>query len=279
MSQRIKTAVICLIIFIPILIFADTIVFNAAIALLSAVAMFEAVRTVGGKSKNIYMPFAMIFAAVLPFLVLLKNYEKCLIIAVISYSMIIFVIYLLTYKKSDFKETAAIYFISFYVALLFLTLLLTARSEIGKLGLYFVFIGAWVTDTFAYFSGVLFGKHKLCPEISPKKTIEGSLGGTAFCMIAFVIYYLIIHSVFITRAGTTVLYQNNTALNCIIFAAFGIIISIVSQMGDLFASLVKRHYGIKDYGNIFPGHGGVLDRFDSVLFAAPVVYIFLTLFI
>jgi len=116
-----------------------------------------------------------------------------------------------------------------------------------------VFIGAWVTDTFAYFTGMLLGKHKLIPDVSPKKTVEGSIGGTLFCAVAFVVFGVITNTWFGTDA------------NFLLLAIGGVFIAVIAQIGDLIMSVIKRHYGIKDYGKIFPGHGGMLDRFDSVL--------------
>ena len=131
----------------------------------------------------------------------------------------------------------------------------------GKYIYLLAFLGAWVCDTFAYFVGKFFGKHKLIPEISPKKTIEGSIGGMAFTVGAFALYALIVNSAFDTNLSYVKL--------CII----GLVLSVVSQIGDLIASSVKRQNDIKDYGNLFPGHGGVLDRFDSVMLTAPTLFI------
>ena len=127
-----------------------------------------------------------------------------------------------------------------------------------------VFIGAWITDIFAYFTGVLFGKHKLCETISPKKTIEGSVGGILFCALAFVLF-----TVFALDTEVTL-------WKCAVLAGAGVIISIVSQIGDLSMSLIKRHYGIKDFGKIFPGHGGMLDRFDSIIAVALTLFILIS---
>lgn len=121
---------------------------------------------------------------------------------------------------------------------------------------WYIFIISMVTDTFAYFSGYFFGKHKLSPKLSPKKTIEGAIGGIIFCTFACFLYSYFYH---------------NDVINIIIpFAIFG---SIVSQIGDIFASAFKRQMNIKDYGHIIPGHGGILDRADSIIFTASYVYI------
>ena len=110
---------------------------------------------------------------------------------------------------------------------------------------------------------MLFGKHKLIPSVSPKKTIEGSLGGIFFCIIGCIVYGYVIKAVSGGEAEIHVAF----------LALLGLIISVVSQVGDLIFSLIKRRYDIKDYGFIFPGHGGVLDRFDSVIATAPLILI------
>jgi len=122
-----------------------------------------------------------------------------------------------------------------------------------------------VTDTFAYFSGRLFGKHKLIPAVSPKKTVEGSVGGTLFAVILTVLYGFVIGQV------------SEATPNYIALAVVALVVSLLSQCGDLVMSLVKRRFGIKDYGKLFPGHGGVLDRFDSVVITAPTLYFLITL--
>ena len=139
----------------------------------------------------------------------------------------------------------------------------------GKYIYLLVFIGPWVSDTFAYFCGRLFGRHKLIPEVSPKKTVEGSIGGILFTALGCVIYGVIINTMLDSPVSLT--YGS--------LAVTGAIVSVISQIGDLAASLIKRNYGIKDYGFIFPGHGGVLDRFDSVLLTAPILLIVSSLLI
>ena len=101
--------------------------------------------------------------------------------------------------------------------------------------------------------GRAIGRHKLIPEVSPKKTVEGSIGGTFFCVLSFVAFGLVVDTFF------------NMNANLIFLAISGAFVAVVAQMGDLIMSLIKREYGIKDYGKLFPGHGGVLDRFDSIL--------------
>ncbi|WP_129597001.1 phosphatidate cytidylyltransferase [Anaerophilus nitritogenes] len=128
--------------------------------------------------------------------------------------------------------------------------------------IWMIFIVAFSTDTFAYFSGYLLGSKKLCPTISPKKTIEGAIGGVLGSVIISAWFgYYVIPQIFI---------------HCIIIGFIG---SILGQIGDLTASIFKRYTGIKDYGKLMPGHGGVLDRFDSILFTGPVVYYYMIFFL
>ena len=149
--------------------------------------------------------------------------------------------------------------------------LLTALIRIltMDIGIYVIlipFIVAFMSDAGAYFVGLRFGKHKLAPVISPKKTIEGSVGGVVGATVLLVIY------------GIAVSSLTDTTLSVPLCIAVGIFGAVLGQVGDLSFSIVKRKSGIKDYGKIFPGHGGVLDRFDSVIFVAPVVELLLHLF-
>ena len=123
----------------------------------------------------------------------------------------------------------------------------------GAALLFVALIGAWATDIFAYLVGVTVGKHKLCPAISPKKTVEGSIGGPVFCLLGFVLYGFIMQKCC------------DLSPHYLMLAIAGAAVALVSQMGDLTASLLKREHNVKDYGRIMPGHGGVMDRFDSII--------------
>jgi phosphatidate cytidylyltransferase len=144
----------------------------------------------------------------------------------------------------------------FYITFLLSFVILIRNKTNGNILIWLVFISSWGCDTFAYFTGKLFGKHKLTEKISPKKTIEGSIGGS--------LGVLLISWSFVYFFNLNYLY---------ILVCF--IASIFSQFGDLAASAIKRNTSLKDYGIILPGHGGFLDRFDSVLFAAPIIYFLL----
>lgn len=140
-------------------------------------------------------------------------------------------------------------------------------TDNGWVLLIFAFILIWVNDIFAYLTGSAIGRHKLCPRISPKKTIEGSIGGAVFTML---------FAYFINRFVLNVFFFENYINNIeVIFLALGVV--IFGTLGDLTESMMKRHAGVKDSGNIIPGHGGILDRFDATFMAMPFVFIYLLL--
>ena len=139
------------------------------------------------------------------------------------------------------------------------------RENFGLWHVWFVFIAAWGSDTGAYFVGRTIGKRKLAPKLSPKKTVEGAIGGIIIAAGLLVLYGFILNSQNIFNLTTT---------DYIALGIFGATGAVLGQAGDLFASSIKRRIGIKDYGKIIPGHGGVLDRFDSILFTAPATLIF-----
>jgi len=172
------------------------------------------------------------------------------------------ILFTLKHEKVSPQDVMVNIFGFFYVGVLLSNVYLVRAHEFGTYFVWFIFISAWACDTCAYFSGMLFGKHKLAPALSPKKTIEGAIGGTVGAAIIGGIYGHFIS----VDAGV-----NLVVLGSII----GLIGAILAQFGDLSASAIKRHIGIKDYGSLIPGHGGILDRFDSVIFTAPLVYLIL----
>jgi phosphatidate cytidylyltransferase len=155
-----------------------------------------------------------------------------------------------------------------YIPFLLSFAVMTRNLERGFEYLWLILIGSVITDIFAYFTGVTIGKNKIIPHISPKKTVEGSIGGAAGCMLFMILY------------GAFVISKvSEMAIPIYHFAVIGLICGVVAQLGDWAASAIKRNTGIKDFGNLIPGHGGIMDRVDSILFVAPFVYIYISLFI
>lgn len=155
-----------------------------------------------------------------------------------------------------------------YPGMAFMSLILLYDAEIyGKYLLIFTLFATWATDTFAYFTGLALGKNKLCPRVSPKKTVEGSIGGVLGSLIIGILVGMVFTRFYKLEIG----YLHYTIIS--------LLCGITSQMGDLSASSIKRFCNIKDFGRILPGHGGILDRFDSILFTVPVVYSYYLLFL
>ena len=274
MKQRIITAIVLAIIAIPICIFSDTIVFPIVWAILGAVGVYELLGCMGTR-KNLAIAIPLyILAAVSPFSVwkegnaivtsVKPDYSDILL--PLLFALYILAVWVFSYQKDqsvDMNKIITSAVVSLYIIGACSSVVMVREALGGEYYWYFIFIGAWATDIFAYFSGMLFGKHKLIPAVSPKKTVEGAIGGTLFCIIFFVGF------------GALLNHFTQYDISLVVMAFAGLLSALVAQIGDLAMSVIKRTYGIKDYGTIFPGHGGVLDRFDSILAVAVVLAFFL----
>ena len=265
MKTRVITAIVAILIFLPILYFSETVIFPIAMAILCAVACFEMLQcTQLLKRYGISIPSILFGIAMplLPYWLEAASVEHIGIVAMIVMALYVFTVMTFSKGKITLANAGSAYLTVFYIIAAFSALCwLRYLVPAGNYVYLICFIGAWVTDTFAYFTGYLFGKHKLIPDVSPKKTIEGSIGGTLFCILAMVAYGWLVHY----------LSHGMVVANYVTLAVSGLLIAVVAQVGDLLMSAIKRTYGIKDYGKLFPGHGGVLDRFDSVMAVALVL--------
>lgn len=267
MKTRIITAVIAICLLVPILIFSETPALPIMLSLCSVIAIYEMMACIGQKKSLVLTVPLYLYAAGFPFLLRYAAdpalVRQVTVVVCLVTSLYFFAVLTFSHGKYKLADIAIAFMTAFYIIAGFNAILFLHDYEPSGRYVYLaVFIGAWVTDTFAYFCGMLFGrggKHKLIPDVSPKKTVEGSIGGIIFCILAMVIFGIIINSIADLRA------------NYIVLIGAGLLASIVSQIGDLCMSVIKRTYGIKDYGKLFPGHGGVLDRFDSVLAVAIVL--------
>lgn len=188
-----------------------------------------------------------------------NNYYEIISLFLLICIMAVYVLEFPKYKAVDICMT---YFGFFYVAVM-LSFIYKVRmvEHEGIYIVWLVFICSWVCDTCAYCVGMLLGKHKLAPKLSPKKSVEGSLGGVAGSVLVGALYGFVLRDVIVTQMNPSLL-----------FALIGAAGAVISQIGDLAASAIKRNYEVKDYGKLIPGHGGILDRFDSVIATAPIIY-------
>lgn len=174
--------------------------------------------------------------------------------ALVAALMLLLFVYVFTYPRYQAWQVMAAFFGIVYVAVMLSCIYLTRQLEGGFYHVWLIFLCSWGCDTCAYCVGVLFGKHKMAPVLSPKKSVEGAVGGVAGAVLLGMLY------AYLTKGSVT-----GYAVIC----AAG---ALLSMVGDLAASAIKRQTNIKDYGKLIPGHGGILDRFDSVIFTAPVIY-------
>ena len=224
---------------------------------LSACGLYEFYGAVKNKNFN---PMEYIGYILLACLYIVPGYDKMLLLLILA-SVIALVIPVINLKIT-FIDSAITIIGFIYVGFLFSFLPMIDSLEGGKYLIWLVFMGSWGADTAAYYAGKFFGKRKLCPEVSPKKTIEGSIGGLLGSACLCGIYGIVISSLV-------------PHVSVIHFVIIGLLTGVAGQFGDLVASSVKRYVGIKDYSNLIPGHGGILDRFDSILFNALVVFYYL----
>ncbi|MCD8037908.1 MAG: phosphatidate cytidylyltransferase [Lachnospiraceae bacterium] len=174
--------------------------------------------------------------------------------------IVLMFVYVFGFPKYNANQVMTTYFSLIYAPVMLSFVFLTRQLENGIYLVWMIFISSWISDTCAYLVGVMRGKHRLAPVLSPKKSIEGAVGGIAGAAIVGGLFGAYLDNV---------LYTGNFAM---ILAIVGGVGSVISQVGDLAASAIKRNHEIKDYGKLIPGHGGIMDRFDSVIFTAPITY-------
>lgn len=288
MSTRIKSSAAALVLAIVALILHKTIVLNLVVAFISAGAVFEVLRATGAHKFKAQTAACCAFVAVdaiMPFFfyrlhtMYFFSYRLYLGLFVIAMSLL----YLKDHKKFLFSHYSGMIMISVMISYSFGCLVNLAQDDLyismvkaedrGKVQVFLAVLtlcGAWLADTGAYFVGTFYSKsgrkvHHPWPEISPKKTIEGLIGGVVTNGLIMVIVSLVFD-----------LITKDIHLNYAVIFVAGMLCALVGLVGDLTASMIKRQTGIKDYGNIMPGHGGIMDRFDSVLFVVPFMYYLIT---
>lgn len=254
-------------------IFTGGVYLAAVLCLISIIAYRELTKACGlrfTKGKFSALEITGIIMTVLYYLLLIlslrwgltKVYPAVMIAVVVTFLIFLFV-YVFAFPRYQANQVMAAMFSFLYapVMLSFIYLLRQGFAQ-GRYLVWFVFLSSWGSDTCAYAVGVLIGKHKMTPRLSPKKSVEGAVGGVVGAALLFVLYtHLVIH------------VYTDVALPLSLAALLGAVGAMVSMVGDLAASAVKRDHNIKDYGKLIPGHGGIMDRFDSVIVTAPIIFI------
>ncbi|RXI97975.1 phosphatidate cytidylyltransferase [Anaerobacillus alkaliphilus] len=260
MKQRIITGIIAGIIFI-LLILMGNLPFTLAIMAIATIGLFELLKMKDIKILSItgFVSVLLLWSILIPNEWITQSLHTYLVRTelVTGFILLLLALTVLTKNSITFDQVGFIIISSLYVGLGFHFMIETRALEHGLAIFFFILLSIWSTDTGAYFTGRSFGKRKLWPEISPKKTIEGSLGGVICALIV----------------GLSYNYFVPVADSLITVSIMIIVISIVGQLGDLVESALKRHYGVKDSGTLLPGHGGILDRFDSLIFVMPVLFL------
>ena len=277
MKTRVITAVVGLAFLALVLTFFDTLLFDLTLTGLCLLAIHEVFSAMGFGKKQWYL-----YAVTVPFTLLIMISGMQAVRAVLlpcSFLVVLFfnVCQIKNVKTIDFGRLSGFVYFSGVIIFCFYSLVHLKRvlpfAAYRYDAIYFILLilcFAWGGDTAAYFAGRAFGKHKLAPIVSPHKTVEGAIGGIFGSVLAGVVLTLVYSFLSASHNVITIQVQPR---HYAILVVMGAIASVLGILGDLFASSVKRQVGIKDYGTIFPGHGGILDRFDSVMFIAPFVSI------
>lgn len=268
MGKRILTAAIGIPILGVAIYFSDTIVYPIIMGVLALLGVFEMLGCIGMR-RNVVVSASMYLLTVCTFVFsqligtpLIKSPSIFLSVYISFMFVVLFILLVLAVfskGKIPVDKVCVAFVTCSYVVAGFISMVLIkgVSDNYGMFLIIMCFMIPWVSDTFAYFGGMLFGKHKLIPSVSPKKTVEGSICGIVFATIASFFYGFLAKELFPLW----------------VFAILGFLVAIGAQIGDLIFSLIKRRYDVKDFGFIFPGHGGLLDRFDSVIATTPLLLI------
>lgn len=257
-GKRLVSGIVLVILAAFILIQGGSILFSVSLAL-SLIGLFELYRVLKIERE---IPGGIGYLAVLGYyLILWTGHSEYVTFLVVILVLSLMTVYVFTFPKYQTEHITSALFGVFYVGVL-LSFVYQVRSlPDGKFLVWLILLGSWGCDTCAYCVGMLFGKHKLAPKLSPKKSVEGAVGGVVGAAALGFLYGILFegHMSEVIQPGFT------SACACAIGA-------VISQIGDLAASAIKRNHDIKDYGHLIPGHGGILDRFDSMIFTAPAIY-------
>ena len=267
MGKRIMVAVIFVPLIILMLFFAPSWVLPVVVSGLAMIALHEVLWSTGFVKNPKISGLAIVLAGLIPFWVFVGERMLPALVTLFLYVVLLFAVAMKSHYTVTMEKMGGSFFLSIVIPYFLSTFIRIREMPDWRYYILLPFVVAWLSDAFALVAGMAFGKHTLAPELSPKKTVEGAVGGVAGSAAATLIYGFVMSACFgaaAVRYGLLILY-----------ALLG---AVVAQFGDLAFSYIKRQYDIKDYGTIFPGHGGVLDRFDSVIFCAPLLEILIVYF-
>lgn len=266
MLTRIVSALVGIVFGVGIILLDIKVLDVAVLAAFGVIGVWELTKAVKCEKHKALRWYCLVTAAAVPFVMCIDFLRKYAAVFFVVFVIVLFVFLLASHKTMRFEEIAmcggAAIFIPFALSCVVLIRYSSESSALGISLIFYTLFCAWFGDSGAYFVGTFLGKHKLCPEISPKKTVEGLIGGILTVGVVCLIHCLVFNFCF--SDGANMSY---------VLIPIGMAASGVGVLGDLSASVIKRQFDVKDFGNIMPGHGGVLDRFDSVIFVAPFLYI------
>ena len=261
MFARIMVAVVFVPLIFLVFYFAPPIAMPIAISILSMIAVHEVLWSTGFVKNAKLSTYSIILAGLIPFWTYIDQGAFSALCAVFVYFTLVFVEAISSHYTVTMEKMGGAFFFATLIPYFLSSFIRLDQMDGGKYLILTPLVAAFLSDSFALFGGMLFGKHKLAPELSPKKTVEGAVCGLVGAAVSMVVYGVVMQLYF------------SLQVNYLLMVLYGFAGSLVSQLGDLSFSYIKRQYNLKDFGNIFPGHGGVLDRFDSVIFCAPLIEI------
>ena len=263
-KTRLLSGILLVIIALATIISGDYVLFFTLLAV-SLIGMRELYRAMKVQDEKInLLAAAGYLGAVLYYLAVLLDFERYGVLAIIFGLVLLMFVYVFTYPTYEAGQVMPALFGIVYVAVMLSFIYLTRELPGGKFHVWLIFLCSWGCDTCAYCVGMLIGKHKMAPKLSPKKSVEGGIGGIAGAALIAVLYALAIN------------HWGNAGVSVASFAIIGAAGGAISQIGDLAASAIKRNHKVKDYGHIIQVHGVILDLFDSMFFTAPAIYFVLT---
>jgi len=263
-KNRIIVAAVCVPLLFVVVFFLPPYIFAGVVSLISAISAYELIFSIGTKRNDRITIYSVVSAALIPVGAYFNITEHVFLAVLLILMFLLFTEAILVFKKIKpltLEHLLIGIFGGLIIPLMLSTLVSIRNQPEGRLIVLIPVISAFITDGGAYFTGVFLGKHKAFPRVSPNKTVEGCIGGLVAGTLALVAY------------GVILVYSTPLSIRLWALFLYGLFGAVFTELGDLAFSLIKREYEIKDYGRLLPGHGGILDRFDSMVFTAPVIYL------